>query len=205
MNRIVLPQPTRLFECVFITVCIYSYSLMVWSIPGYAQNIDSLRRVVERSGNDSTKVDVLCSIANTLARSAPEQSLEFGTQALTIAQKLNSTHGKAIATYNIANAHYRLGNYLPALDYCTQSRNLYEELHDTRNVARCMNRIGTIHKNQQNYKQALEALNESFKLYAAANDSGGAQDQPSPAPPAPAPWRHPFQPVPGARRRFRSP
>jgi tetratricopeptide (TPR) repeat protein len=134
--------------------CLSGFVFMLSSHLGYAQNIDSLRHVVERAANDSAKVDLLCSIANTLARSVPEQSLEFGTQALAIAQTLNSTRGKALATYTIANAHYRLGNYPSALEYCSQSRSLYEELKDKQNMARCMNRIGTIYKNQQNYKQA---------------------------------------------------
>ncbi|MCU0427707.1 MAG: methyl-accepting chemotaxis protein [Candidatus Kapabacteria bacterium] len=153
--------------------CLSGFVFILSSHSGYAQNIDSLRRVVERAANDSAKVDLLCSIANTLARSVPEQSLEFGTQALAIVQTLNSTRGKALATYTIANAHYRLGNYPSALEYCSQSRSLYEELKDKQNMARCMNRIGTIYKNQQNYKQALDALNESFNLYTTTNDSGG--------------------------------
>jgi methyl-accepting chemotaxis protein len=145
----------------------------VSSVPLFSQTSDSLRRAWAAAPNDTAKVLLLSAAADKLARSEPHEGLELAEQAFALAQRLDFMRGKAQAAYSVANAHYRLGNYAPALEYCLLARRHYETLQDKGNVAKALNRLGTIYKNQQNYAQGLEALNESFALYAAASDSAG--------------------------------
>jgi methyl-accepting chemotaxis protein len=142
-----------------------------WSV--HAAELDSLRSLLSQRPDDTSKVLLLSSLSDKLARSQPQQSLEYAEEALRLARRLDFVRGNAIASYNVANAHYRLGNYVPALEYVTAARALYERLADKANVAKCANRIGTIYRHEQQFSKALEALSESVRLYAAIGDSAG--------------------------------
>jgi len=139
----------------------------------YAAELDSLRSLLSQRAEDTSTVLLLSLLSEKLARSQPHESLMYAEKALRLARQLDFVRGKAVASYNVANAHYRLGNYAPALEYATTAREMYENLADKANVAKCFNRIGTIYRHEQQFPQALAALSESVKLYAALGDSAG--------------------------------
>ncbi len=141
--------------------------------PAIADSTDSLLTQIQQRQDDTTKVEMLTTVANNLARVAPQKSLEYGMKALELAQKLDFRRGEALAVYSIANAQYRLGNYAPALEFAIKAQNAYEKLGEVKKVAQCLNRIGTIYKNQKQYDEAIKALNESLRLFKSIGDSLG--------------------------------
>lgn len=141
--------------------------------PLQADSNDSLLRVIAQRSDDTVKVELLCKVSNNLARTFPQKSLQYGNTAWELAQKLPSKRLKALALYSVANAQYRLGNYVPALEFATKAKSQYEELGDTPKIAQCLNRIGTLYKNQKQYDEAIIALNESLRLFRSVGDTVG--------------------------------
>jgi methyl-accepting chemotaxis protein len=139
----------------------------------FSQSTDSLETQIQQRQDDTTKVEMLTTVSNNLARVSPQKSLEYGMKALELAQKLEFRRGEALAVYSIANAQYRLGNYVPALEFAIKAQNLYEKLGEVKKIAQCLNRIGTIYKNQKQYDEAIKALNESLRLFQSIGDSLG--------------------------------
>ncbi|TAE30964.1 MAG: hypothetical protein EAZ92_03835 [Candidatus Kapaibacterium sp.] len=138
-----------------------------------ANSTDSLLTQIQQRQDDTTKVEMLTTVSNNLARVSPQKSLEYGMKALELAQKLEFRRGEALAVYSIANAQYRLGNYVPALEFAIKAQGLYEKLGDVKKIAQTLNRIGTIYKNQKQYDEAIKALNESLRLFQSMSDSSG--------------------------------
>jgi methyl-accepting chemotaxis protein len=171
-----------------ISCCVLIYTVLVASVIFLAhlhaaehEVHDSLNTALRAMPDDANKVFSYTRAADKLARSHPQQSLEYASLAEQLSERLfgqstserNALRAKAAIAYSFANAHYRLGNAVPALEYGFKAEQAFAELNDQSNVAKCLNRIGTIYKYQQQYTQALKSFAASLERYGGLRDSAG--------------------------------
>jgi hypothetical protein len=71
--------------------------LIMISGPLVAGQADSLLTVIEKSEEDSLKVNTLISLASVYYRSNPENAINYATQAVRLAQSISYLSGLAYA------------------------------------------------------------------------------------------------------------
>ena len=142
---------------------------------GLSQNhkIDSLRnKLLTAKKEDTTKVNLLQSLSNSLFASAPEEGYNCSKQALALSQKLNYTKGVIRAYQNIAGYYYRKGDLKSALEYSNKAVPLIEQTNDKHALAISYTHLSSITMEQTNYNTALDYSNKALQLAQELNDSG---------------------------------
>ncbi|MCD6163193.1 MAG: sigma 54-interacting transcriptional regulator [candidate division Zixibacteria bacterium] len=149
------------------------FFVLVYSVALFAQaNIDSLEVVLSHfDGTDKEKVELLNEIAKEYRGVSPDKTIEYGKQALTLAQKEKDRNGEANSLNNIGAGNFFLGNYDKSLEYFLQSLEIKQEFSDKENIAGSFNNIGTIYLVLCDYNKALEYYLKSYKMYEDIGDT----------------------------------
>ena len=125
---------------------------------------DSLAMLLETEQNDTHKVSVLNQICYEYMYSYPDKALEYGEQAISLAQQLNLSESLAKAYKNIGIVHYIQGEYVKAIIAYQASLKIYNTINDIQGAANIYNNIGVIYRLQGNYLEALENYLKSLTL-----------------------------------------
>ena len=141
------------------------------SLNGYAQNskTDSLKALVQTTVADTAKVNLLNSISYNLFTSAPAEAIDYGKQALKLAEEINFKKGVAYALRNIGLGYYMQSNFPEVLNYWDQSLKVFESLGDKLGVSNLLNNLGAIYFNQGNDAEAIDFYLRSLR---ASEDIG---------------------------------
>ncbi|MGN6638036.1 MAG: tetratricopeptide repeat protein [Mucilaginibacter sp.] len=92
-----------------------------------------------------------------------DQSLEYLTRGLKIAEKVGSQNLIARAYLNIGNVYLRKNNFTMSLEYYSKSQELFEKLNDPVNLIVCMENIGVIYNKLKEYDKAEQLLLKANK------------------------------------------
>ncbi len=135
-------------------------------LPAGDLKIDSLKKVLMNSGEDTTKVNVLNSIGWEFTNKGSYDSAVFyADKAKFLADKLHFKKGSASAYNTIGFVHYSRGNYDEALKFHYESLKTKNEISDQIGIADSYNNIGLVNEYQGNYPEALKNFLHSLKLY----------------------------------------
>jgi signal transduction histidine kinase len=89
------------------------------------------------------------------------KAIEYGLQALGLAEQLQYKGGMSSALNNLGIVYRRRGNYPQALDYHLKALKISEEQRDSLDIVQALNRIGLVYQGQGNYTAALEYFERS--------------------------------------------
>ncbi len=126
--------------------------------------LDSLKIILESSGEDTVRVKVLNSISEQLYRTTPSDAIVYGNLARMLAEKLNYQKGLAYALKNLGLAHYFKGEYVEVLDNWLRSLEIFESLGDKLGVGNITNNIGAVYFSQGDDPKALEYYLRSLRV-----------------------------------------
>lgn len=145
--------------------------MIFFSVMGYSQNskTDSLKSLVKTAADDTTRVNLLNTISYSLFTSAPAEAVDYGKQALNLAESTNFKKGIAYALKNIGLGYYMQGNFLEVLNYWDQSLKVFETMNDKLGVSNILNNLGAIYFNQGNDAKAIDFYLRSLR---ASEDIG---------------------------------
>lgn len=132
--------------------------------------VDSLRAVLERTGQDSVRVNTLIELSSRLMRSSPTAAIAYAQQASELAGKIGFNPGLAYALKNIGMGYYFEGNYIETLVYWRQSLSTFEEMGDRLGVANMLNNLGAVHFNEGDDPKAIEYYLESLRVSEEVGD-----------------------------------
>lgn len=132
---------------------------------------DSLKRLADKTLNDSAKVDLLVQVSLSLYNSDPAESNRYALQAYILADKINYTSGKAQALKFAGLSNYKQGKFLDALDNFNQSIEIFRQSKDIVGEANILSNIGAMYSDQGVEDKALENLLQALKLSEKANDT----------------------------------
>jgi two-component system NarL family sensor kinase len=144
----------------------------VFSFSLYAtDSIDSLKQLLLKDKADTAKVIHL----NLLCRECQNTgdlvaALQFGNNALQLAQKLNFKKGVASSYNNFGIIYFRQRVYDKALDNFATALKIREELGYKPDVASSYNNLGLVYWNQGNYSMALKHHLAALKAYDVIGD-----------------------------------
>ena len=134
--------------------------LLGLALPGFAavppaSPIDSLRRQLQASPADTTRVLLLSQLAAELTHIDPLATIGYCRQALHLAQKIGFRRGEALALIRLGSGFREAGNYPAALQFGLKGLHLAEEVGSAPLVARGLNALGFLNWEQGNSRPAL--------------------------------------------------
>jgi len=92
-----------------------------------------------------------------------DKSLEFFTQALSIATKLSDKQLTSLIYFNIGGVYYRNKNFNQALNYYIKCNEMFIVLKDSVNLVQCLQNKGVIYFYLNQYDKAESLLLEASK------------------------------------------
>lgn len=125
---------------------------------------DSLRQVLARTGQDTARVHVLNTLAQTYTDTRPDSAVSYGTQALELAQQLAFEPGVAEALRIIGIGHMRQQEYGIATSHLQRALALWTSLGDAEKQRRTHFALAHIAEQQSDFPEALKQYLTSLKF-----------------------------------------
>ncbi len=145
--------------------------IVLFFIPAFSfaqdAQIDSLKKVITLSKEDTGKVNSLIELSTKYRSSAPDTALKYAYEAKALAEKLNYQWGLGYSLKSIGIANVIKSNYVDGLEAYKEALNVFEKNGIKVGVANMLNNIGVIYYNksledhaQDYYLKSLEVSEE---------------------------------------------
>ena len=137
----------------------------------FANEVDSLKKILLTRISDSARVDVLNVLTKSFFNSNPDTSIIIANSAKLLAEQNNYKAGLALAFKNIGKGYYLQGKYKEAVINWQQAIEVYSLLNDKKGVANMLSNQGAVYYAQGDDAKALELHLQSLKMSEALNDT----------------------------------
>ena len=177
---------TYYFRIVVSIVFLTFYSsefLFSKSTPVVNAKTDSLKKIIQHSGNDYLKAKAFVDLSEIIYLADIDSVIPLCNNAiiaidkalkdLANSEKNDMLNVKASALNNIGYVFYNKGNIPKALDYYLQALKLREETGSKMGLAESLTNLGALYKNQGDANKAIEYYQKSLKLYKEAKNLEG--------------------------------
>jgi signal transduction histidine kinase len=125
-----------------------------WSFNG--EKIDSLRKALVRSKEDTSKVNVFYDLGFELLRSGNYDSVaSTAVQMRKLAQHIGMVKGEGLSWILVGQSHLRTSQYDSALNDFRRAKNIFATLNDFTNLATTSLYIGQAYDFLASYREAL--------------------------------------------------
>jgi tetratricopeptide (TPR) repeat protein len=158
----------------FLLCCFFCINSM-----GFSQQAvkDSLETVLKTTGEDTTRVNTLNSIARISIHDDLKKAKDYADKAAALAKKLNSADDRKPALKGLANAYHVLGivafyedNYPEALANYSESLSIRQQIGDKKGIAASSNNMAIIYNDLGKYQEALKNHYLSLKIEEEIGD-----------------------------------
>lgn len=155
----------------FKVLLVIIFSWMVY--PGLSQdrNVKTMLEEEKAGKNDTMHVNLLNSICDSLYRTKPSETIDFGNKALDLAIDLNFGRGEAYALKFIGMGYFVQGDYVKAIEYFGRAKDVFEAINYKKGVANMLNSIGVIYNNGGDDIKATDYYLRSLRISEEINDS----------------------------------
>lgn len=149
------------------------FIIAAFSLPVFAGNgeVDSLKNIVNQTVDDAQRINALLDLASGYYRSDPTIAVQYGQQALKLAETSHDTTALAYAYKSIGMGYYFQGNYIEATINWQQSLKYFEATGDRTGISNMMNNLGAVYYNEGDNNKAIEYYLESLRVSEEVNDS----------------------------------
>jgi adenylate cyclase len=137
----------------------------------FANEVDSLKKILSTNISDSARVDVLNALSKSLFNSNPDTSTIIAATAKSLAENVHYKTGLALAFKNIGKGYYLQGKYKEAVLNWQQAIEVYTLLNDKKGIANMLSNQGAVYYAQGDDAKALELHLQSLKMSEALNDT----------------------------------
>lgn len=144
----------------------------IWGIAQTAE-IDSLKIVLTKLGDDTNKVNTLNKIAGQLYKTDSEQALNYLNSSVQLSERLQWKKGLAYAYNYLGLTYCQIYDYEKGLMSYSKSVDIYKSMNDLKGTANIYNNIGNLYKNISDFPQALNFHLKSLKIRESINDKKG--------------------------------
>ena len=131
---------------------------------------DSLKALLETTEADTLRLNVLIALSKHYCRTSADESIQYGLQALKIAQQLGSKKDVAVALKYLGMSHYFQSEWLETINYWQQSKIMFDSIGDKQGVANMLNNLGAIYFNQGDDNKAVSNYLESLRVSEEIDD-----------------------------------
>ena len=127
-------------------------------------DIDSLKRVLEKTNADSTRVELLRATGYT------ERDLTVLLQSLELAKKIKYINGEADCNNSIGNYFFGNSNYPKAMEFYLEGLKISEANNYLAGIAKTTGNIGAVYSTQGDYRQALNNFLKAISITKSTNN-----------------------------------
>ena len=152
---------------------VFSVLFILFSTTCLAQDpqIERLKNYIEKSKNDSTKVDTLVELSKQYSIKSPDGAIHFANDAKDLAEKINYSRGVAKALKSIGNAYYYKGKFVESITFWQQALNIFDSLGDKQGVANIQSNLAGIYSTQGEDTKANEFFFSALKIAEEIHDT----------------------------------
>ncbi|MEJ7828984.1 MAG: ATP-binding protein [Segetibacter sp.] len=136
-----------------------------------SSQIDSLRKIVDLSGQDTNRVLALQVLASSTTRSYPEMSMKLAQQGLDLSERLEFPKGKALCQHTIAAVLLRSGRNPEAYQILIESLNTFRLINYPRGIFRVTQTLGTFYYGMGDYQKAMSYYIQAKETVKTYNDN----------------------------------
>lgn len=147
--------------------------LLIGTVNGFSQTIDSLLHVVKSAQNDSIKAEALNYLTFQYVNFDLKLARNTNAKAFKIAQDLHSDYALARAFNAKGVIHDVEGNIDSAYICYRKSLTFAEKSKSVLTKASVINNLGLLEWNKGNYDQAIQYYNQSLTLFEQINNANG--------------------------------
>lgn len=132
------------------------------------KNLDSLKTLLGQGDiPDMERVDILNDLGYENWIMDTERSLDYGNQALKLAEKLDYLPGMAKARRIIGVSYWAQGTPKLALEILVEARSIYEKIGDDVGRANCFLNIGMVYADIDEFAKARELYEKAIEMFTA--------------------------------------
>jgi signal transduction histidine kinase len=143
---------------------------MTFNVKAQNNFLDSLNHLLSSNPSDSIRASVLGDLCWHYKYSDAKKALQFGFEAIELAQKNNHQAVQAYATNNVGVVYWAMSNYDSAAWYIQKTREIYRGLDNERGMAVTSTNLGLIYQNMGNYDRSLEYQMEALQVAEKLKD-----------------------------------
>jgi two-component system, NarL family, sensor kinase len=156
------------------TLLIFLLLITAKDCSSQSQRIDSLKRVLLKTKQDTTRVNLLNDIGGHLIlNGAYKEARSYLHKSKLLAKKLNFKQGLAVSLNLQGTLLLRQTDYAGSLKCYKEALKIRQDLNDKHGIADIKSNIGIIHSERGEYEQALKTYFEARQTRESINDSGG--------------------------------
>ncbi|MBS4012553.1 MAG: tetratricopeptide repeat protein [Bacteroidetes bacterium] len=152
----------------FIYILSFSLSFVVQA--SSTSKTDSLRVLLYKAENDSTRSSLYLDMGDSFGYSTLDSSIYFYKKSLEISVKKGYKRQQAMAFLNMGIAFHYQGELDSALVNYQKALVIREDLGDNLGMARSYNNMGIIYRIHGNYENAILAYEKCLEIYEEFND-----------------------------------
>lgn len=138
--------------------------LFCFHVSVFANETDSLRKLLSKTMPDTARVDLLNALSKSYLNVNPDSAILIATSSRDLADRINFKPGLALAFKNIGLGNYMQGKYTDAIKAWDDALAVYTLLNDKRGVANMLSNQGAIFANQGDEAKSLEMHLRSLKM-----------------------------------------
>ena len=142
-----------------------------FSMNAFSNEVDSLKKILLTTIDDSSRVNLLNALSKTLFNTNPDSSITIAASAKSLAEKIDYKAGMSLAYKNMGIGYYLQGKYKEAVLTWQQAIEVYKITGDKKGVANMLSNQGAVYFNQGDDAKALELHLQSLKMSEELNDT----------------------------------
>ncbi|MBN4051590.1 tetratricopeptide repeat protein [bacterium AH-315-M05] len=153
--------------------------------------IDSLKKVLKTTKEDTTRIKTLNELAWELKYNNPDTAILLSTQALELSEELmrgfskrrislplgRAKVGLSQSHNNLGVFNYFKGNYPIALNHYNKALKINNQLNDKKGIAASLSNIGIVYWSQGDYPKALKYYFKALKMDEELGNKKGIADR----------------------------
>jgi adenylate cyclase len=139
----------------------------------YHSRIDSLTRLLNRLPDDTSKVNRLIDLGDLHLEIDLNSALNYGTQAITLANDLNYLKGLGYAQKLIGRVYAYKDDYPRSNEQYEKALKTFESIDFKKGIAATLTNLAKIHFRNGNYSKSMEYTKRSLKINEDLKDQSG--------------------------------
>lgn len=150
-----------------LVLAVFAYLLYPSSaqdIKGSTPGLDSLKREIASIQEDTARVMLLNRISFEYSSVSPYDGIQYGVEALMLAQQKKYKRGEARANSALGANYFALSDFPNAYKYWLDALNINEEVGHKEGVANHLHNIGMVFFTQKEYDKALDYYNRALAV-----------------------------------------
>ncbi|MFN8354595.1 MAG: tetratricopeptide repeat protein [Spirosomataceae bacterium] len=128
------------------------------------QITDSLKHQLRIAKHDTSRVKVMSELCLEYRLSKLDLAMNYGKQALALAQKVDFPQSEAMASISLGFAYRESGDLPKALKLIIRALKLLEETNDLQGIANAKNSLGLIYWDLKDFTKALKYFHQAKSL-----------------------------------------